>query len=121
MDLRRRLLRRSRRNRRGCWIWQGATTKSGGCHGAARRLRGSGSGYAVVWVDGKTRRASRVSYEAFVGPIPEDRPFILHACDNRKCVNPLHLTPGTHEKNMQDCKAKGRIRNQSTGRIVKCY
>lgn len=35
---------------------------------------------------------------------------ILHTCDNTKCVNPEHLTAGTHKDNMADMAAKGRAR-----------
>lgn len=33
---------------------------------------------------------------------------IMHHCDNRKCVNPAHLSLGTHFENNLDMRAKNR-------------
>lgn len=60
----------------GCWEWQ----------------RALDNGYGRFWLDGRSRMAHVVSYEMFVGPIPEGK-HIDHLCRNRRCVRPSHLEP----------------------------
>lgn len=55
----------------------------------------------------KVFHAHRYSYEFFVGEIPEGL-CVLHSCDNRKCVNPEHLSVGTKKENTQDMYKKKR-------------
>lgn len=76
----------------GCWIWQAHVKETG---------------YGQFTVDNKPARAHRVSYELYVGVIPEGLD-VLHRCDNRKCVNPDHLFLGTNDDNIQDKVRKGR-------------
>lgn len=74
----------------GCWEW----TKRRNEHGYGNVSVGSAK-------DGTNRvkLAHRVSYECFVGPIP-DGLTIDHLCRNRACVNPEHLEPVTHRVNV---------------------
>jgi hypothetical protein len=67
-----------------CWLWQGVTHETG---------------YALINVKNTTRRAHRVAYEAFVGPIP-DGLTLDHLCRVRHCVNPAHLEPVTMRENL---------------------
>lgn len=53
-----------------------------------------------------------------VGPIPVGL-FILHSCDNRGCVNPAHLRPGTHDDNMLDKMTRGRQNHKLSLEAVK--
>jgi hypothetical protein len=59
------------------------------------------NGYGQVHLNGKTAYAHRVAYELTNGPI-QDGLFVMHSCDNRKCVNPDHLSLGTCDNNMSD-------------------
>lgn len=79
----------------GCILW-GRSLKAGwhGQIGKGKRGRGM-----LV--------ASRVSFEIFIGPIPEGM-SVLHRCDNPACINPVHLFLGTQKDNMQDMWSKGR-------------
>jgi hypothetical protein len=79
-------------NKTGCWNWT--------------RHRNQ-DGYGGVWYQGKTRRASRVAFEAFVSPIPDGQ-LVLHKCDNPSCINPDHLFLGTHKDNAEDRNRKQR-------------
>lgn len=75
----------------GCWEWRKHTDR-----------------YGIIRVAGKSKKAHRVSWEAFNGPIP-DGLNVLHKCDNTRCINPDHLFLGTQADNVADCKAKGRL------------
>lgn len=72
----------------GCWVWRRRVNR-GGYETGNRR------------VDGRkvTFRAHRLSYETFVGPIPEGL-SIDHLCRNRRCANPEHLEAVTQRENL---------------------
>jgi len=67
----------------------------------------NGKGYGGIRINGKQYKAHRVSYEIKFGPIPEGM-LALHKCDNRMCINPDHIFPGTSKENTADMIAKGR-------------
>lgn len=64
--------------------------------------------YGQFHYKSKVCGAHRVSWELHFGPIPNDL-YVLHKCDNTKCVNPSHLFLGTQKDNLQDAKKKGRM------------
>jgi hypothetical protein len=76
----------------GCWEWQRAILKTG---------------YGFYTKDNRKWRAHRYSYTINIGPIPAGLD-VMHSCDNRKCVNPAHLSVGTRLQNMRDALARGR-------------
>jgi hypothetical protein len=68
-----------------CWVWLGTTNDKG---------------YAqMIGDNGRPIAAYRVSYQEFIGPIP-DGMEIDHLCSNRKCINPKHLEAVTHYENI---------------------
>ncbi len=75
-----------------CWPWCGPRNKRG---------------YGHWKFHGKTRKASRIMWEIFKGPIPKGL-SVLHECDNPVCVNIGHLFLGTQKDNVDDCVSKGR-------------
>jgi len=87
-----------------CWEWQGSTK-------GKSRLRSYGSCFIGSRTDGSRKSISthRLSYLAFIGPIPEGM-WVCHSCDNPKCVNPDHLFLGTRQDNVDDRQRKNRNR-----------
>ncbi len=83
VDARRVILGRVEADMNGCWLWPGGR---------------STSGYGMMFPAGRCSMAHRVSYEAFVAPIP-DGLQIDHLCRVRLCVNPWHLEPVTAREN----------------------
>lgn len=77
----------------GCWDWIANIVPNGYGQTTYRRKTG--------------QRAHRISWLVWKGNIPEGL-WVLHKCDNRKCINPEHLFLGNHEENMKDMKLKNR-------------
>lgn len=72
--------------------------------------RGDKSGYLETQHKGRKTRMHRIAY-CFANQIPIEYiqgSHILHSCDNPRCINPKHLTVGTHQDNMADKARKGR-------------
>lgn len=65
------------------------------------------NGYGKISIKNKPHSAHRVSYETYVGPIPEGL-WVLHKCDNPICFNPDHLYTGDNKQNCKDRADRGR-------------
>lgn len=71
--------------------------------------RGAG-GYGRIQSGGKGSPhigVHRLAYELANGPIPEGM-VVMHSCDTPYCVNPDHLSVGSHSDNTQDMLVKRR-------------
>lgn len=78
----------------GCWEWRGMCTTHG---------------YGTIKIKPrKYRAAHRVFYEAFRGEIL-DGLVVHHHCNNKGCVNPLHLDAVTHHQNILYAAEDGLI------------
>lgn len=76
----------------GCWEWGRSTSE----------------GYGSLTVGSRTVRAHRLSLALSLGVDERAVVEAMHACDNRLCINPEHLSNGTHGDNVRDAIAKGR-------------
>ena len=77
---------RTVRTESGCLEWQGATRR----------------GYAAIRRHGRTWQVHRLVCAETHGPPPEGRPWALHRCDNKVCVESTHLYWGSAKDNHDD-------------------
>ena len=82
-----------------CWPWIGAM---------------SDNGYGNFWTGEKQDKAHRVSYQLFVGAIP-DGADLDHLCRNRGCVRPDHLEPVDRQTNLLRGDRKSKQANCKRG------
>ena len=75
-----------------CWLWTASKDRHG---------------YGTFQLNGKPRKAHRLSWVLSNGPVP-DGFCVCHSCDVRLCVNPSHLWAGSNKANTVDMVAKGR-------------
>lgn len=87
----------------GCWNWTSCLNQWG---------------YGKLCSRYKHWIAHRFSWSVFNNKEIPKGMFVLHSCDNRKCVNPAHLRLGTHKENMKDMVERKRscIGDKNTSR-----
>ena len=77
-----------------CWPWLGAIQKQ--------------TGYGAFRLHGTVVTANRAVLELISG-FDMNGLVARHKCDNRGCVNPSHLEPGTQAENVNDAVIRGRL------------
>lgn len=78
----------------GCMNWEGAVTSSG---------------YGNFWLEGQQYKSAHVvAWELQTGQEVPKGMDVCHHCDNRICVNFVHLFLGTRKDNLEDMMSKGR-------------
>jgi hypothetical protein len=98
-----RLLKNSVLRESGCREWIGATVWNG---------------YGRIAFKGANRRAHRVSWVVSRGDIPAGL-YVLHSCDNPKCIRVEHLFLGTAKDNAVDKSKKGRCPKTRENKLSK--
>jgi len=77
-----------------CWNWK-------------KYVKGN-HGYPYIKIGGKMVAGHRLIWIIFKGNIP-DGLWVLHRCDNRRCLNPEHLFLGDRYDNAKDAAIKNRF------------
>lgn len=80
-----------------CWIWIAAKATKRGGYGVISGPRAAGA-----------QKAHRVAFVLQGGVLTQDKPDVLHRCDNPPCVRGDHLFAGNDADNVADMISKGR-------------
>lgn len=88
-------------NENGCWNYSGGKDRCG---------------YGRIKIGKHSIGAHKAYFIMVIGDYDQDSLELLHSCDNPSCVNPEHISTGTHKENMHDCINKGRHTCQTKSR-----
>lgn len=86
----------------GCWFY---TIR--GDYGRSARMVRVYISTTVAITRGRNMVAARLAYTLAYGDIPKGK-IVRHRCGYGGCVNPAHLTTGTHRENTLDMYARSR-------------
>lgn len=87
-------------------FWSKVKKRKSGCWEWTAGLYSNGYGQFRFSHKKTSVGAHRVSWFYHTGKW--SKKYVLHTCDNKKCVRPNHLFEGTALDNALDCHAKGR-------------
>lgn len=91
-DLHRLFSKISHIDSKGCWIW-----------------RGTAKTYPRFWAGKRPHRTISTAHRFVLVALGHKMKGLVgrHTCDNKRCVNPAHLIPGTHKDNADDASDRG--------------
>lgn len=78
-----------------------------GCMIAEGHCRDKDGYPRIAYAKGKRKAIAKFIYESIYGPF-EIGQVMRHTCNNRACINPAHIIPGTQGQNMNDRTAAGK-------------
>lgn len=92
-----------RREKSGCWIWTAAV------HTHVKHKQYAYGYYCPTGRPESNMPAHRFAYEFVFGPLLIDALDVDHICQNKLCVNPLHLRAITHQDNCRLRRKRQRV------------
>lgn len=78
----------------GCWCWNGRVDRVGAWL------------YCRFQLDGRSIPVHYLTYDLFIGPLPERRIYSKKGCDSPLCVNPAHMLYNFDESLQQSWRKK---------------
>lgn len=91
----------------GCWNWK-------------MSLSGGKYPHASVYINGESRRMSGVKAALFIDgrEVPKGMTGYHHVCSNNLCMNPEHMTIGTHQQKWAHLKASNALKGDARRKAI---